>query len=172
MDGDFAPLKELAALRKRHGFLLIIDEVHDLFGLIHSKCIWAFIVWSGPMMILEHFASKLIVSHYVDILQAHGTLVCGENGGGAAEAFGVQEHVDIHVGTLSKAIGCHGGFIASRYFLLHFNVSSGTQKIHGLIMRCIGCHVVFFFMRKGFDKVLEAQYPHAVLGEFCNVSMF
>lgn len=41
--------------------------------------------------------------------------MCGEKGGGVAEAFGVQEHVDIHVGTLSKAIGCHGGFIASRY---------------------------------------------------------
>lgn len=33
MDGDFAPLRELAALRKKHGFLLIIDEVRDLLGL-------------------------------------------------------------------------------------------------------------------------------------------
>jgi 8-amino-7-oxononanoate synthase len=48
-------------------------------------------------------------------MQAHGTLVCGENGGGVAEAFGVQNEIDIHVGTLSKAIGCHGGFIACRY---------------------------------------------------------
>lgn len=86
MDGDFAPLKDLVALRKKHGFLLIIDE-------------------------------------------AHGTLVCGENGGGVAEAFGVQEHIDIHVGTLSKAIGCHGGFIASSRKWKHWIQSRGRSFI-------------------------------------------
>lgn len=69
MDGDFAPIVELVALRKKHDFLLVIDD-------------------------------------------AHGTLVCGETGGGVAEAFGVEGEVDIVVGTLSKAFGCQGGFIA------------------------------------------------------------
>ena len=36
MDGDFAPLKELAALRKRHGFLLVIDEVQEVLQYVHS----------------------------------------------------------------------------------------------------------------------------------------
>jgi 8-amino-7-oxononanoate synthase len=27
MDGDFAPMVELADLRKKHGFLLVIDDV-------------------------------------------------------------------------------------------------------------------------------------------------
>ncbi|KAL1338652.1 hypothetical protein HN51_033264 [Arachis hypogaea] len=69
MDGDYAPLVELADLRKKHGFLLVIDD-------------------------------------------AHGTFVCGKNGGGVAEEFGCEKDVDICVGTLSKAAGCHGGFIA------------------------------------------------------------
>ncbi|KAG2550549.1 hypothetical protein PVAP13_9KG331300 [Panicum virgatum] len=43
---------------------------------------------------------------------AHGTLVCGENGGGAAELFDCENDIDISVGTLSKAAGCQGGFIA------------------------------------------------------------
>ncbi|KAL5728357.1 8-amino-7-oxononanoate synthase [Ranunculus cassubicifolius] len=69
MDGDFAPLLELAKLRKKHGFLLVIDD-------------------------------------------AHGTLVCGENGGGVAEEFNCESDIDICIGTLSKAAGCSGGFIA------------------------------------------------------------
>ncbi|KAL9661838.1 hypothetical protein QQ045_026666 [Rhodiola kirilowii] len=42
---------------------------------------------------------------------AHGTFVCGKNGGGVAEQFNCEADVDICVGTLSKAAGCHGGFI-------------------------------------------------------------
>ncbi|TKY49830.1 8-amino-7-oxononanoate synthase [Spatholobus suberectus] len=69
MDGDYAPMVELADLRKKHGFLLVIDD-------------------------------------------AHGTFVCGKNGGGVAEEFNCEKDVDICIGTLSKAAGCHGGFIA------------------------------------------------------------
>ncbi|KAG5049128.1 hypothetical protein JHK85_010231 [Glycine max] len=71
MDGDYAPMVELADLRKKHGFLLVIDD-------------------------------------------AHGTFVCGKNGGGVAEEFNCEKDVDICIGTLSKAAGCHGGFIACR----------------------------------------------------------
>lgn len=44
--------------------------------------------------------------------QAHTTLVCGKNGGGIAEVYGIEDQIDICVGTLSKATGCIGGFIA------------------------------------------------------------
>jgi len=30
MDGDYAPMIELADLRKKHGFLLVIDDVKPL----------------------------------------------------------------------------------------------------------------------------------------------
>ena len=50
----------------------------------------------------------------MEFFQAHGTFVCGKNGGGVAEEFNCEADVDICIGTLSKAAGCHGGFIACR----------------------------------------------------------
>ncbi|CAN5847997.1 glycine C-acetyltransferase [soil metagenome] len=48
---------------------------------------------------------------YID--DAHGTGVLGETGAGTAEYFGVDSPRLIHMGTLSKAYGCIGGFVAT-----------------------------------------------------------
>ena len=34
MDGDFAPMAELVKLRKKHGFLLVIDDVGAPFAFL------------------------------------------------------------------------------------------------------------------------------------------
>ncbi|MBX3413099.1 MAG: aminotransferase class I/II-fold pyridoxal phosphate-dependent enzyme [Pirellulales bacterium] len=44
--------------------------------------------------------------------EAHSTGVLGENGAGAASQFGLEGKIDLHIGTLSKAIGACGGFVA------------------------------------------------------------
>ncbi|XP_043716652.1 8-amino-7-oxononanoate synthase isoform X2 [Telopea speciosissima] len=86
MDGDFAPMVKLAELRKRHGFLLVLDD-------------------------------------------AHGSLVCGENGGGVTEEFNCESDVDICIGTLSKAAGCHGGFVTCSKKWKHLLQSKGRSFI-------------------------------------------
>ncbi|KAL6753881.1 pyridoxal phosphate-dependent transferase [Haematococcus lacustris] len=62
--------------------------------------------------------------------EAHASLVCGDRGGGAAEAFGVADQVDVHVGTLSKAAGALGGFAACSRLIKHVLVNKGRPYIY------------------------------------------
>jgi 8-amino-7-oxononanoate synthase len=55
---------------------------------------------------------------YVIVDDAHATGVLGESGRGTSEYFGV--HPDVVIGTLSKAIGTEGGFVAGSKVLIDF----------------------------------------------------
>jgi 8-amino-7-oxononanoate synthase len=69
MEGDVAPLPEIADLCARHGARLMVDE-------------------------------------------AHGAGVLGARGAGACELLGVEDRVDLRMGTFSKSLASCGGFLA------------------------------------------------------------
>ena len=52
--------------------------------------------------------------------EAHATGVLGERGSGATEHFGVEDRVPVVMGTLSKAVGSLGGYIAGSQQLIDF----------------------------------------------------
>jgi 8-amino-7-oxononanoate synthase len=88
MDGDLAPLPELAALAKRHDCALMVDD-------------------------------------------AHGLGVIGSNGGGTLEHTGVAASaVPILVGTLGKAFGTFGAFVAGDANLIDYLIQRARTYIY------------------------------------------
>lgn len=59
---------------------------------------------------IVELAEKFDAMTYVD--DAHGSGVLGENGRGIVDHFGLHGRVDFTIGTLSKAIGVVGGYVA------------------------------------------------------------
>ncbi|MEQ1627423.1 MAG: 8-amino-7-oxononanoate synthase [Nitrospira sp.] len=81
MDGDLAPLPELATLAQRFGATLYVDD-------------------------------------------AHGTGVMGQSGRGTLEHFGVEDRILFHMGTLGKALGSSGAYIAGPTDMIQYLVNT------------------------------------------------
>jgi 8-amino-7-oxononanoate synthase len=77
MEGDVAPLPEIAELCARFGARLMVDE-------------------------------------------AHGAGVLGARGAGASELLGVEDRVDLRMGTFSKSLASCGGFVAGPAEVVEF----------------------------------------------------
>ena len=64
---------------------------------------------------IVEIAEKYDLITYVD--DAHGTGVMG-HGAGTVKHFGMQEHIDFQMGTLSKGLGVVGGYVAGSKLLI------------------------------------------------------
>jgi len=70
----------------------------------------------APLPALVELAEKANAMVMVD--DAHGEGVLGSNGRGAVDHFHLHGRVDVEIGTLSKAFGVVGGFVAGRKLIV------------------------------------------------------
>jgi 8-amino-7-oxononanoate synthase len=61
--------------------------------------------------------------------EAHATGILGQHGRGLADALGVSDRIEIQMGTLGKALGASGGYIAGRRALIDFLVNRARSFI-------------------------------------------
>ncbi|HET8760286.1 MAG TPA: aminotransferase class I/II-fold pyridoxal phosphate-dependent enzyme, partial [Nitrospiria bacterium] len=87
MEGDLAPLPELAALADRYDALLLVDD-------------------------------------------AHATGVLGLRGTGSSEHWNLRDRPIIQLGTLSKALGALGGFLAGPRILIDYVLNRARTFIY------------------------------------------
>jgi glycine C-acetyltransferase len=104
---DVAAAREIvAALPREQRTLLITDGVFSMDGDL------------GPLPELCEVADEYGCLMMVD--DAHASGVFGRNGRGTVDHFGMHGRVDVQVGTLSKALGALGGYVAGSKSLIEF----------------------------------------------------
>ena len=81
----------------------------------------------APMPEIVNLAEKY--EAFVMIDDAHGSGVLGEHGAGTVSHFGLYGKVDIQLGTLSKALGVMGGYIAGSHNLKEWLINRGRPYL-------------------------------------------
>ncbi len=120
MDGDAAPLAEIAGLCDRHGAMLYVDE-------------------------------------------AHAVGVLGPTGAGLAEAVGVKDRVDVEMGTLGKALGAFGAYVAGEARLRDLLVSRARSFVFTTALPPAACGAALAALAVVRDDPARRARLHALM---------
>ncbi len=96
----------LAAVSPKAGKLVVVDGLYSMEGDIAPL--------QEIVRLCKEFDARLLVD------DAHGIGVLGDRGAGACDAAGVEDQVDLVMGTFSKSFASLGGFIAGPRSVLDY----------------------------------------------------
>lgn len=102
-------MEELEALLKEHtgkGILIVTDGVFSMGGDIANL--------PAIVALAKKYQARVMVD------DAHGLGVLGKHGRGTAEHFGLEDEVDIYMGTFSKSLASLGGYMAAKQSVIDY----------------------------------------------------
>ncbi|HVF77631.1 MAG TPA: aminotransferase class I/II-fold pyridoxal phosphate-dependent enzyme [Solirubrobacteraceae bacterium] len=97
---------EKAAENDGGGVLVVVDGVFSMEGDV------------APLVQITELCAKFGARLMVD--EAHGAGVLGARGAGASELLGVEDRVDLRMGTFSKSLASCGGFLAGDHDVIDY----------------------------------------------------
>lgn len=103
---DMADLERILDENNGRGKLVVVDGVFSMEGDIINL--------PEVLKITKKYGARLLVD------DAHGIGVLGKTGRGTAEHFGLENEVDLIMGTYSKSLASIGGFIAGDADVIHY----------------------------------------------------
>ncbi|MDA8338911.1 MAG: pyridoxal phosphate-dependent aminotransferase family protein, partial [Nitrospiraceae bacterium] len=103
---DMADLERILNENNGRGKLVVVDGVFSMEGDVINL--------PEVLNITKKYGARLLVD------DAHGIGVLGKTGRGTAEHFGLENEVDLIMGTYSKSLASIGGFIAGDADVIHY----------------------------------------------------
>lgn len=103
---DMADLERVISDISGRGILIVVDGVFSMEGDIVNL--------PEVVALAKKYGARLMVD------DAHGIGVLGATGRGTAEHFGLEEEVDLLMGTYSKSLASIGGFVAGDEEVIHY----------------------------------------------------
>jgi glycine C-acetyltransferase/8-amino-7-oxononanoate synthase len=113
--GDIDHLEWGIAQAEGRGALIVTDSLFSMDGDI------------APLQELVEVAGRYRVRLLVD--EAHATGTIGPGGRGALALEGLEDQVDVVVGTLGKALGSYGAFVACERTMARFLINAARTFI-------------------------------------------
>lgn len=106
---------KLRVVPEGRGILVVVDGVFSMEGDLANL--------PGIVGQVRDRGARLMVD------DAHGVGVMGENGRGTAEHFGVEDDVDLVMGTFSKSLATVGGFVAGDESVIDYIKHNARSEI-------------------------------------------
>jgi 8-amino-7-oxononanoate synthase len=103
---DMEDLERVLQASGKSGKLIVVDGVFSMEGDIANL--------PDIVRLAKKYKARIMVD------DAHATGILGKKGRGTAEHFGLEDEVDIVMGTCSKSLGAVGGFVASSAEVIHY----------------------------------------------------